>query len=193
MSNTKDIDHGGIILRDSNLPEHDWEEQFNSADAWGLSTNIDIFNCDPEIIRNADAIKQYVAELVELIDMKTFWDTDVVHFWECEEVAGFSMTQLIETSLISWHFANLTNASYLDVFSCKYYDPIVAADFTRKFFKWEYARILPNIRYNKKTLINQSLFFLNLEWQSRGSYIELFSCLTEDNIKYLSDLWRDLV
>lgn len=129
--------------------KHYWEEQFNTSDAWWLSTNIDIYNCHPNIIRDWQAIKQYVSDLVEYIDMKSFWDTQVVHFWEDDKVAGYSMTQLIETSLISWHFANQTNTSYIDIFSCKYYDPYKAAQFTKDFFQWEYAKIVPNIRYNK--------------------------------------------
>lgn len=137
------------ILTQPNQQKHDLEKQFNGSDAWGLSTNIDVYDCDPDIIRDADEIKRYVAELVELIDMKTFWETDVVHFWEAEEVAGYSMTQLIETSLISGHFANQTNVSYMDIFSCKYYDPYIAAQFTQDFFKGKYSKILPNIRYNK--------------------------------------------
>jgi len=44
------------------------------------------------------------------------------------------MTQLIETSLVSGHFANETNAAYLDVFSCKEYEPVRAAEFCRDFF-----------------------------------------------------------
>jgi len=67
--------------------------------------------------------------------MKKFGDTQVVHFGEDKKVAGFSMTQLIETSLISGHFANQTNHAYIDIFSCKYYDPQVAADFTQEYFK----------------------------------------------------------
>jgi len=66
--------------------------------------------------------------------MKRFGETQVVHFGEDEKVAGFSMVQLIETSLISAHFANLTNTVYLDVFSCKMYDPAAAAAFAQKFF-----------------------------------------------------------
>ena len=50
---------------------------------------------------------------------------------EDERVAGYSMVQLIETSLISAHMANLTNTVYLDVFSCKLYDPETVAEFAR--------------------------------------------------------------
>jgi S-adenosylmethionine decarboxylase len=59
----------------------------------------------------------------------------VVHFGEDARVAGFSMTQLIETSLISAHFANQSNTTYLDVFSCKAYDPKTVVEFSKGFFK----------------------------------------------------------
>jgi len=102
---------------------------------WGLLSCIDLYACEPKIIRSAEKIKQFVAELCDLIEMKRFGETQVIHFGEDEKVAGYSMTQLIETSLISAHFANLTNTSYLDVFSCKLYDPNVVADFAKTFFK----------------------------------------------------------
>jgi S-adenosylmethionine/arginine decarboxylase-like enzyme len=101
---------------------------------WGISSSIDIYECDPEAIRSAEKIRQFVIELCDLIEMKRYMDTLVVHFGEDEKVAGFSMVQLIETSLISAHFANLTNTTYLDVFSCKAYDPGVVAAFAQKFF-----------------------------------------------------------
>jgi S-adenosylmethionine/arginine decarboxylase-like enzyme len=102
--------------------------------AWGLACSFDIYNCDPETIRNADRIRHFVKELCELIEMKRFGETEVVNFGEDERVAGFSMVQLIETSLISAHFANLSNTTYLDVFSCKPYDPAVVEKFATEFF-----------------------------------------------------------
>lgn len=101
---------------------------------WGIASSIDIYGCDPEKIRSAEAIRRFVAELCELIEMKRFGDTQVVHFGEDERVAGYSMVQLIETSLISAHFANLTNTTYLDVFSCKPYDPEIVKDFSQNYF-----------------------------------------------------------
>jgi len=103
--------------------------------AWGIVASIDIHHCDPDLIRDASAIKKFVRQLCDLIEMKRFGDTVVVHFGEDERVAGFSMTQLIETSLISAHFANQTNHVYLDIFSCKYFDPEIAAEFSKNFFK----------------------------------------------------------
>jgi S-adenosylmethionine/arginine decarboxylase-like enzyme len=105
-----------------------------SPDIWGLATAYDLYECNPATIRDADAIKRFVVELCDLIKMRRFGETQVVHFGEEEHVAGFSMVQLIETSLISAHFANMTNAVYLDVFSCKLYDPKTVADFAMEFF-----------------------------------------------------------
>lgn len=125
-----------LIVSNSPLTSYDeLKALFKQEQAWGLSTTVDISDCDPDLIRSEAAIKQYVLDLCELIEMKRFGETVVVHFGEDEKVAGYSMTQLIETSLISGHFANLTNSVYIDVFSCKMYDPAVVAEFTKTFFK----------------------------------------------------------
>jgi S-adenosylmethionine decarboxylase len=102
---------------------------------WGISSSIDLYDCDPKIIRSEKKIKYFVKKLCELIEMKRFGETQVVYFGEDEKVAGFSMTQLIETSLISGHFANKTNTAYLDVFSCKKYNPDTVAIFAQDFFE----------------------------------------------------------
>ncbi len=114
---------------------------------WGLAASIDIYNCDPDLIRDADAIRRFVVELCDLIDMKRFGETQVVNFGEDERVAGYSMTQLIETSLISAHFANMTNTVYLDVFSCKTYDTETVRSFALKFFKGSHCIMNVNPRY----------------------------------------------
>ena len=112
-----------------------FEQAYKDKAAWGLSTAIDMQDCDRELVRSAEAIKEFVVELTELIGVKRFGECRVVHFGERPEVAGFSMTQLIETSLVSGHFVNATNSIYLDIFSCKYYDPILATDFAKRYFK----------------------------------------------------------
>lgn len=111
------------------------KKEFDAMKAWGILTSIDIHHCDPELIRSASTIKDFVIQLCDLIKMKRFGEPVIVHFGEDERVAGYSMTQLIETSLISAHFANQTNNVYLDIFSCKYYEPEKAAQFAKTFFK----------------------------------------------------------
>lgn len=101
---------------------------------WGIASSIDIYECTPATIRDADKIRQFVQELCVLIEMKAYGETQVVHFGEEERVAGYSMVQLIETSLISAHFANQSNTVYLDVFSCKPYDLEKVDKFAKTFF-----------------------------------------------------------
>ncbi len=117
-----------------------------ALNAWGIASAVDIYDCTPETIRDADAIRRFVVELCELIEMKRFGDTQVVHFGEDERVAGYSMVQLIETSLISAHFANQTNTVYLDVFSCKPYDPEAVEKFSKTFFGGQHSLLQVNLR-----------------------------------------------
>jgi len=109
-------------------------EEATRQGVWGVASSIDIYNCDPDKIRCPDTIRKFVVDLCELIEMKRFGPTQVVHFGEDERVAGYSMVQLIETSLISAHFANASGAVYLDVFSCKPYNPDVVRQFAQEAF-----------------------------------------------------------
>ncbi len=102
---------------------------------WGLSSCIDLYECDLSLMQDAEAIKDFVRRLCEKIGMRRFGETHVVHFGDDPRVAGFSMMQLIETSLVSAHFANASCAIYLDVFSCAPYDPEAVAQFAADFFK----------------------------------------------------------
>jgi len=108
---------------------------------WGLSCSIDLYECSPELIRSAEAIKQYAAELCDFIEMKRFGEPVVVDFGEDPRVSGYSLMQLIETSSITGHFANQTNTAYIDVFSCKYYPPYKTMEFCKKYFKAKKAVI----------------------------------------------------
>lgn len=108
--------------------------EFKQRGSWGLYTSVDLKGCDPASIRDPEKIRRFIIELCDLIDMHRFGEPQIIHFGPNERVAGFSMTQLIETSLVSGHFANETNAAYLDVFSCKEYEPVRAAEFCRDFF-----------------------------------------------------------
>ena len=126
-----------------------WENERPDVDTmvWGIAASIDIYNCTPWIIRSETAIRQFVIELCDLIQMKRFGETQIVHFGEEERVAGYSMVQLIETSLISAHFANQTHTTYLDVFSCKAYDPEVVKAFSQTYFGGSHSILNVTMRH----------------------------------------------
>lgn len=122
------------------------QDMVGEGKAWGLCAAVDLQDCDPDLIRNADHIKRYVVELCKLIGMKRFGECQVVDFGE-GRVAGFSMVQLISTSLISGHFANDTNNAYLDIFSCKGYEPEVVEAFSKDFFGARRSTATVTLRY----------------------------------------------
>ncbi len=90
--------------------------------------------CDPGAIRSSEKIKAFTKELVKRIDMKAYGAPKVVRFGE-GRVAGYSLIQLIETSCITAHFVEETNDAYFDIFSCKSFDPKVAMEVVKEFFK----------------------------------------------------------
>jgi len=120
------------------------EEDYDSSGAWGLLTSVDVFDCDSEILRDGDKIKQFVIELCDLIDMKRFGEPVLVRFGADPRVQGYSVVQLIETSCISGHFAEDSNSIYVDIFSCKFYDQAKAVEFVKNFFngKSEKSRVI---------------------------------------------------
>lgn len=113
---------------------------------WGISTCIDLYDCDPDLIRSEVHIREYVQKLCELIKIKTYGACHVVHYGEDPKVCGFSMFQLIEKSSISAHFVNQSNAAYIDIFSSKPYDESEAALFSQNFFEAKRCKIQKTIR-----------------------------------------------
>ncbi len=111
------------------------KKEFHKQGGWGLATSIDLHACNPTLIKDAKYIEDFVIQLTGKIGMNRYGPCTVVNFGANEKVAGYSMTQLIDSSLVSGHFANQTNNVYLDVFSCKMYNPNIVARFAKKSFQ----------------------------------------------------------
>jgi S-adenosylmethionine/arginine decarboxylase-like enzyme len=116
------------------MESHFTKEQFEESGAWGLLTTIDLKDCDPALISDSEKIQEYVVKACEMADVKRYGDTQVVHFGEDPKVSGYTFTQLIETSLLSGHFAEIDNSAYIDLFSCKFYEQKELVEFTKEFF-----------------------------------------------------------
>ena len=83
---------------------------------------LDCSKCISTTIRCAPTISTFAKALVKRIDMVPYGEPQVVHFGTGDK-AGYTLVQLIETSNITAHFCEETNDMYLDVFSCKPFDP----------------------------------------------------------------------
>src|SRR5258708_28406327 len=94
-------DESHAMANDASILEH-----FQQVHPWDISTAIDLKQCDPSLIRREEKIRQVTDELCAFINMKNFRACVVIHLGQDPRIAGFSMTQLIEPSLVSLHFAN---------------------------------------------------------------------------------------
>lgn len=116
------------------LSDEETIERFKKNGEWGLLTSVDLHDCDPEKVRDGDYIRKFSVDLCDHIDMKRYGEPIVVRFGADPRVQGYSLAQLIETSLISGHFAEDTNRAFIDIFSCKEYPPQAVAEYCRKYF-----------------------------------------------------------
>ena len=78
--------------------------------------------CAAASIRCPHNIAAFTHRLVRDIDMVAYGKPIIVRFGSGDK-AGFTLVQLIETSNIAAHFCEESNDAYLDVFSCKPFDP----------------------------------------------------------------------
>lgn len=94
---------------------------------WGKHLVLDCSSCDRKAVRDANAIRAFCEDLVATIGMVAYGEPVLAHFaTHLPEAAGYSLVQLIETSAVTGHFCDASGDAYLDVFSCKDFDPEVA-------------------------------------------------------------------
>ncbi len=107
----------------------------HSASCWGYHLSLDLAGCPKEKIASADNIKSWVKELVRAIEMKAYGEPQLEHFaTHSYDAAGYTLTQLIETSNICAHFAENKGEAYIDIFSCKEFSPETALRVCGEYF-----------------------------------------------------------
>ena len=100
---------------------------------WGHHLILDCAGCNHNAITDAQNIHNFAVQLVKDIDMVAYGEPQIVNFGSGDK-AGFTLVQLIETSNICCHFVNELDEMYLDVFSCKPFDPMVVEDLVMRYF-----------------------------------------------------------
>ncbi len=109
---------------------------------WGQHLILDLGECNDNITRK-ESIRDFVAELVDRIDMVAYGQPIIEHFaTHSQEAAGYSLVQLIETSAITAHFSDYNRDVYLDVFSCKSFDWNAVIQVIDKYFEPRSIHIL---------------------------------------------------
>ena len=109
--------------------------------SYGHEFVLDLYECDMSKF-NRDSIREWLKKLCELIGM----EREDLHFWDYEDVpeseiprdqphlVGTSAVQFIITSDVVIHTIDMLKECYVNVFSCKKFDPDEARDFTVSWF-----------------------------------------------------------
>ena len=101
---------------------------------WGYHLMLDCRSCDIDKITDRDNLAAFATEMVKRIGMKAYGMPQLNHFATHDpEAAGYTLTQLIETSLISGHFVDKNGDCYLDIFSCKQFSIQEAKNVVQEF------------------------------------------------------------
>jgi S-adenosylmethionine/arginine decarboxylase-like enzyme len=108
---------------------------------YGFELLLDLHGCDASLFTRK-SLDQFFTELCDLIEMQRC----VVHFWDdvgvpeeeqqtLPHTKGTSAVCFILTSTIVVHTLDLLGAVYVNIFSCKPYDPGAAEGFARQWFR----------------------------------------------------------
>ena len=108
---------------------------------YGYELILDMFECNVALFNRKD-IDLFFTDLCELIDMTRcevyFWDDEGLPEEERQtspHTKGTSAVCFILTSSIVIHTLDILKSVYINVFSCKKFDPNIVAEFARKRFE----------------------------------------------------------
>jgi S-adenosylmethionine/arginine decarboxylase-like enzyme len=101
-------------------------EPERTAAPWGMLAAIDLHGCDRERLADPDGIRRFVPAVIDTIGMRAHGPLMIDRFGD-GELEGWSALQFIETSSITIHADEVFCRCFVDVFSCKPFDPDVAA------------------------------------------------------------------
>ncbi len=121
------------------------KSEYDNQQAWGLLAIINLYDCNPTLIKSPKVIKKFIIELCKVIKMKRFGEPIIERFAQ-GPLEGYSVMQFIETSSITIHFDEERNRVFLDIFSCQFFHSDKAAKFSKKFFKAKEYKIHAIIR-----------------------------------------------
>jgi S-adenosylmethionine/arginine decarboxylase-like enzyme len=87
---------------------------------------IDLHGCERRRLQDPDTIRRFVPAVIEAIGMHAHGPLRLERFGD-GELEGYSAMQFIETSSITIHADEVSGRAFIDVFSCRAFDPETAA------------------------------------------------------------------
>jgi S-adenosylmethionine/arginine decarboxylase-like enzyme len=98
----------------------------SAVSRWGMLAAIDLHECERARLADPDTIRRFVPVVIDAIRMRAHGPLALERFGD-GELEGWSAMQFIETSSITVHADEVFGRCFVDVFSCRPFDPDVAA------------------------------------------------------------------
>jgi len=124
-----------------------WKKVYENTNPWGMSTSVDVYGCSSDMIKDPDCIKNFITRVCGTLGIIDTENAPLVYYDETKTAAGFSTTRSIEPFGISGHFDHVTNAAYLDIFSCNKYEPRELAEFCLSYFRGRHYKMQVALRH----------------------------------------------
>jgi S-adenosylmethionine/arginine decarboxylase-like enzyme len=99
---------------------------------WGWTLSLDCKACNQNV-KDPVVIEAFGHELVASIDMIEYGKPEILHFGK-DDKTGYTWSQLLTTSNCCAHFCDDSRDGYIDIFTCKNFEPQVARDVVIKYF-----------------------------------------------------------
>lgn len=114
---------------------------------YGKELIMDVWECDPTVFTR-ESIEKFLKDLCDAIDMVR----EDLHFWDDQDtpedqkptephLIGISVCQFIRTSNIIMHTLTVMKRLYINVFSCKDFDPAVVQRMVMEWCNGEVVRV----------------------------------------------------
>lgn len=100
---------------------------------WGRHLMLDLTGCPSDKLKDKENILAWGKALVDAIQMVPYGDPFCEYFNNHDP--GYTFSQIILTSNITAHFVDNRGAAFIDIFSCKDFEPETAENVTRQFFE----------------------------------------------------------
>ena len=113
----------------------------NAIKPWGKSVAIDLYGCAHERLTNPDLPKEFIAEVIKIVDMEAHGPCYIDRFGE-GEIEGYSAMQFIKTSSITVHLDEVGNRAFIDIFSCKHFEAAPAEKYAKNFFGAKTSKVV---------------------------------------------------
>ena len=110
------------------------KNRLNKKKIFGLELLLNLYDCDLKIMKSKRKLLEFLMKLCRVIKMN-ICGKPIIRRTGKAHLYGYSLVQFIETSSITIHTCDPIREIYLDLFSCKEFNPKIVINFTKKFFK----------------------------------------------------------